>query len=139
MYYKRFADKMIAERLKSAGAVLLRGPKGCGKTETALQIAKSTVLMDTDVTVPYAMEVDPERILVGDAPRLIDEWQEYPLIWNYVKREVDKRKLDGQFILTGSSNARSKSKTKNKEIHLHSCAVRISTIDMRPMSLFERS
>ena len=138
MYYKRFADKMIAERLKSAGAVLLRGPKGCGKTETALQIAKSTVLMDTDVTVPYAMEVDPGRILVGDAPRLIDEWQEYPLIWNYVKREVDKRKQDGQFILTGSSTARSKSKTKDKEIRLHSGAARISTIDMRPMSLFER-
>lgn len=138
MYYKRFADNMLIERLNGAGAVLIRGPKGCGKTETASQVAKSTVLMDTDVSVPYAMELDPGRLLVGAVPRLIDEWQEYPHIWNYVKREVDTRKLAGQFILTGSSTVLSKNKTKDKNIRLHSGSARVSIIDMRPMSLYER-
>jgi MoxR-like ATPase len=86
MYYKRFIDTMLLERLQGEGAVLIRGPKGCGKTKSALRVAKSSVFMDTDVTVPFAMEIDPKRLLVGNTPRLIDKWQEYPLMWNYVKR-----------------------------------------------------
>lgn len=131
MYLTRFADSMLQDKLRSAGAVLIRGPKGCGKTETAMQKAKSIARMDIDEAVRIRMEIDPKLVLEGEVPRLIDEWQEHPLIWNYVRHEVDTRKQKGQFILTGSSSVRDQAR-------LHSGAGRFSVLTMRPMSLFER-
>jgi len=131
-YYKRIADKLLAERLQSAGAVLIEGTKGCGKTETAMQVSASVVRFDADEQVRIKMEIDPKTVLIGDTPRLLDEWQEYPQIWNYIKHEVDERKQKGQFILTGSATPDDKAKR-------HSGAGRFSTIKMRPMSLFEKS
>jgi predicted AAA+ superfamily ATPase len=130
-YLKRFADKTLQNRLRGAGAVLIQGAKGCGKTETAVQIAKSVVRLDVDDDIRIRMELDPKSALAGPVPRLIDEWQEYPQIWNYIRREVDDRKTKGQFILTGSANPEERTR-------LHSGAGRFSIIKMRPMSLFER-
>jgi len=132
IYLKRFADKTLENRLNSFGAVLIKGAKGCGKTETAIRIAKSAVRLDVDDDVRIRMELDPKSVLAGSVPRLIDEWQEYPHIWNYVRREVDDRKKKGQFILTGSANP-------EEQARLHSGAGRFSVLRMRPMSLFERS
>jgi uncharacterized protein len=130
-YRKRFADTALAERLRSAGAILIEGTKGCGKTETATQIANSVVRFDADEQVKIRMELDPESVLAGAVPRLLDEWQEYPQIWNYVRRALDERKRKGQFILTGSA-------TPDDRVKRHSGAGRFSVIKMRPMSLFER-
>jgi len=130
-YRKRFADIILQNRLKEAGAVLIQGPKSCGKTETAIQTANSLVRLDTDLDMRTLMEIDPKSVLKGSAPRLIDEWQEFPQIWNFVRREVDDRKKRGQFILTGSA-------TPNERARLHSGAGRFSVIKMRPMSLYER-
>ena len=130
-YLKRFADTILKNRLRDSGAVLVQGAKGSGKTETALQIAKSSVRLDVDNDVRIRMELSPRSVLAGKVPRLIDEWQEYPLIWNYIRREVDDRKKKGQFILTGSANP-------EERVRLHSGAGRFSIIKMRPMSLFER-
>jgi predicted AAA+ superfamily ATPase len=130
-YKKRFTDQALAERLKSSGAVLIEGTKGCGKTETATQIATSVVRFDADQQVKIKMEIDPRSVLLGAAPCVLDEWQEYPQIWNYVRREVDERKQKGQFILTGSATPDDKAKR-------HSGVGRFSTIKMRPMSFFEK-
>jgi len=130
-YYKRFADKLLAERLQSSGAVLIEGTKGCGKTETAKQQSASDVRFDADEQVRIKMEIDPKIVLVGKTPRLLDEWQEYPQIWNYVRREVDERKRKGQFILTGSATPDDKAKR-------HSGVGRFSVLKMRTMSLFEK-
>jgi len=131
LYHNRFADKILDERLKSSGAVLIEGAKGCGKTETAKQIASSIVRLDADEQVRIKMEIDPKTVLAGKTPRLLDEWQEYPELWNYVRHEVDDSKQKGQFILTGSA-------TPDDTIRRHSGAGRFSVIKMRPMSLFER-
>jgi predicted AAA+ superfamily ATPase len=131
-YFKRFTDTDLKKRLKSSGAVLIQGAKGCGKTETAIQIAKSTARMDVDEDIRIRMDLDPRLVLEGAVPRLIDEWQEYPQIWNYIRREVDDRKKKGQFILTGSANPEERAR-------LHSGAGRFSVIRMRPMSLFEKN
>lgn len=130
-YHKRFNDNALAERLQSSGAVLIEGVRGCGKTETAKQIAASVVRFDADEQVRIKMEIDPGSVLIGAVPRLLDEWQEYPQIWNYVRREVDDRKQKGQFILTGSA-------TPDDNVRRHSGAGRFSIIKMRPMSLFEK-
>jgi len=131
-YIKRFTDKALQNRLKESGAILITGPKSCGKTETAKQAAKSFVRMDTDDDIKAIMEFAPKSMLDGAVPRLIDEWQEYPQIWNYVRREVDDRKKKGQFILTGSANPVERAR-------LHSGAGRFSIIKMRPMSMFEKT
>jgi len=131
-YIKRFNDKTLQNRLKESGAVLITGPKSCGKTETAIQAAKSIVRMDTDDDIRAIMEVSPKLALEGAVPRLIDEWQEYPQLWNYIRREVDDRKKKGQFILTGSANPEERAR-------LHSGAGRFSVIKMRPMSMFEKN
>jgi len=130
-YFKRFTDKVLQNRLKESGAILITGPKSCGKTETAIQAAKSFVRMDTDVEMRSLMEINPKAALIGSVPRLIDEWQEFPQIWNYIRREVDDRKKKGLFILTGSANPEERTR-------LHSGAGRFSVIKMRPMSLFEK-
>jgi predicted AAA+ superfamily ATPase len=131
MYLKRLADKTLQDRLRGSGAVLIQGAKGCGKTETAVQIAKSIARFDVDDNIRMRMELNPKSALAGPVPRLIDEWQEYPQIWNYIRRAVDDRKKKGQFILTGSANP-------EERVRLHSGAGRFSILKMRPMSLYER-
>jgi len=130
-YYKRFADKLLTERLQSSGAVLIEGAKGCGKTETATQQAAGVVRFDADEQVKVKMEIDPKIVLAGKTPLLLDEWQDYPQIWNYVRREVDERKKKGQFILTGSATPDDKAKR-------HSGVGRFSVMRMRTMSMYEK-
>jgi len=89
-YKKRFADDTLRDRLAGAGAVLIEGAKGCGKTETAVQVAKSVARFDTDEEIKLKLEIDPKSTLSGLAPRLVDEWQEYPGIWNYMFHPLRK-------------------------------------------------
>ena len=126
-YRERLTDKELLEKLDSGGALLIRGMKACGKTESARQYSSSVLAMDRDSQVPLLMTTAPERLLLGATPRLIDEWQEYPKIWNYVRHEVDDRKKSAQFILTGSANP-------EESIKMHSGAGRFTTLDMRTMS-----
>lgn len=111
-YINRIIERDFSDKLLASGAVLIKGPKSCGKTETAKQFAKSFVGMDRDPQVPVIMGTNPLLLLNGDTPRLIDEWQVYPEIWNYIRHEVDDRKVKGQFILTGSSHP-------NEHVKLH--------------------
>ena len=130
MYYPRIADKELADRLESAGIVVIEGPKACGKTAMARQVAQSEVLLDVDENVRRAMAVDPALALTGEMPRLIDEWQVEPAIWNHVRRMVDQRQGAGQFILTGSA-------VPADDITRHTGAGRISRLRLRTMSLVE--
>jgi predicted AAA+ superfamily ATPase len=114
--------------LSAVGAVVIEGPRACGKTATARQIAASEVLLDVDSNARAAIEVDPALVLDGPTPRLLDEWQIEPAIWNHVRRAIDDRSGPGQFILTGSA-------VPPDDITRHTGAGRISR--MRPMSLFE--
>lgn len=130
LYTPRVADDELRERLESSGAVLIEGPKACGKTETARQAAASEVLLDVDERARGAAALDPSLILAGDTPRLIDEWQVEPRVWNHVRRAVDDRREPGQFILAGSA-------VPADDATRHSGAGRFSRLRMRPMSLFE--
>lgn len=112
------------------GFVLIEGPKACGKTETARQVAASEVQLDRDENARMLAEADPELLLQGDTPRLIDEWQREPAIWNVIRHVVDDRGDPGQFILTGSS-------VPPDEETRHSGAGRLARLEMRPMSLIE--
>jgi len=103
-YIRRLIEDDLQNKLLASGALLIKGPKSCGKTETAKQYANSVLNMDRDPQVPGLMATKPQLLLEGRSPRLIDEWQEQPEIWNYVRHEVDERKVKGQFILTGSAN-----------------------------------
>lgn len=132
-YLSRTADTMLRDLLDAFGAVLIEGPKWCGKTTTAEQSAKSSIQMqDTDMREEYLATAmsKPSLLLQGETPRLIDEWQEAPVLWDAVRTMVDKRGEPGQFILTGS-NAVDKS-----QIH-HSGNGRIARMTMLPMSLWE--
>jgi len=132
-YLKRTADVVLEERLEAFGAILIEGPKWCGKTTTAEQYAKSVIkLQDPDMRDEYlaTAEAKPSLLLKGATPRLIDEWQDAPVLWDTVRTMVDNRQEQGQFILTGS-NAVDKSKI------LHSGNSRISKMQMIPMSLWE--
>jgi len=129
-YLKRVVDAELKERLMSAGAVVIEGPKACGKTETALQLAGSSVFLDLDSAARTSVDIDPRLPLSGLTPRLIDEWQMAPAVWNGVRREVDARKAPGQFILTGSA-------TPADDQTRHTGAGRFAHLRMRPMSLFE--
>ena len=102
-YLRRIVDAELRARLAAAGAVVIEGPKACGKTETARQAAASSVLLDIDENARRAAAVDPPLVLEGPVPRLIDEWQVEPGLWNHVRRTVDARDQPGQFVLTGSS------------------------------------
>lgn len=126
-YIKRLIEEELVEKLAASGALLIKGPKSCGKTATAKQYTKSVLEMDRDPQVPVMMGTNPKLLLTGNTPRLIDEWQEQPEIWNYVRHEVDDRKLKGQFILTGSANPADNAK-------LHSGAGRFTVIQMNTMS-----
>ena len=90
-YIPRFADAELTSRLRATGAVLVEGPRGCGKTQTALQVAKSAVRLDRDQAARRAGDLNPALLLDGERPRLIDEWQLEPAIWNHVRRAVDDR------------------------------------------------
>lgn len=129
-YVPRITDGQLTERLGSVGAVLIEGPKACGKTRTASQLAKTVIRMDQDATARAMVKLDPRALFEGKPPILFDEWQLEPEVWNRVRREVDDRAARGQFILTGSA-------TPREDVKRHSGAGRIGTIQMRPMSLYE--
>ena len=132
-YFYRTADTVLKERLEAFGAVLIEGPKWCGKTTTAEQVAKSVIkLQDTDMRDEYLTTAasKPSLLLQGETPRLIDEWQDAPVIWDAVRTLVDKRNIPGQFILTGSNAV-------DKKSILHSGTGRITRMKMLPMSLWE--
>ncbi len=129
-YSPRIADGELESRLQRIGAVLIEGPKACGKTETARQLAASEVRLDVDAGARAALAVEPELVLAGEAPRLIDEWQVEPEVWNLVRRAVDDSGELGRFILTGSA-------VPADEVTRHSGAGRFSRLRMRPMSLVE--
>lgn len=126
-YIERISDAELKRKLNASGALLIRGMKACGKTQSAKQLASSMISFDQDEQVPLLMETAPQRLLIGGVPRLIDEWQEYPKIWNYVRHEVDQRNKTAQFILTGSSNP-------EETLKMHSGAGRFTVLDMRTMS-----
>ena len=126
-YHKRITDIELQRKLFSSGAVLVRGAKACGKTESAKQIAASILSVDRDEQVTAMLKTAPKRLLLGETPRLIDEWQVQPKLWDYIRHEIDDRKQTAQFILTGSANPEESAK-------MHSGAGRFTTLDMRTMS-----
>lgn len=134
VYKKRIADDMLRLKLEALGAVLIEGPKACGKTTTAEQQAKSIVYMD-DIEKKeqyrWLVENNIHKILEGNTPRLIDEWQTAPQLWDAIRFTVDHRDEDGQFILTGSAVPIDSDKIE------HSGAGRFARLKMRPMSLWE--
>lgn len=133
-YKARVADDILAEKLDAMGAVLVEGPKYCGKTTLARQQAKSMLYMadpDTRSQNIIMAQTNVGRLLAGNAPRLIDEWQLAPQLWDAVRNEIDRRNSDGQFILTGSSVP-----VDTKDI-FHSGAGRMSWLKLRTMSLWE--
>lgn len=130
VYLPRVADDELRARLASAGAVVIEGSKATGKTETARRMASSTVFLDVDENARRAAAVDPTLVLEGAAPRLIDEWQVAPGLWNHVRRAVDEGGDAGQFILTGSS-------VPADDVDRHTGTGRFSFLRMRPMSMFE--
>jgi hypothetical protein len=130
MYYERLIEEQIALKLKTSGAVVVAGPKFCGKTTTCMLYQKSFVKLNTKQAIAMA-RMNPKAVLVGENPRLIDEWQKAPDIWNQVKDELDFNYEFGKYILTGSSTPADKT-----EVH-HSGAGRITPLKMRPMTLWE--
>lgn len=132
-YLKRIADNQLKLRLEAFGAVQIKGPKWCGKTTTAEMQAKSVIKMqDPDTREGYlaAARTKPSLLLKGETPKLIDEWQVAPVLWDAVRHAVDERRLKGQFILTGST-------VIDDEEIMHTGTGRISTMSMYPMSLYE--
>lgn len=133
-YKKRIADQILADKLEAMGAVLIEGPKYCGKTTLASQQAKSILYMadpDTKNQNLAMAQTNIKRLLQGDTPRLIDEWQLAPQFWDAVRNEVDKRDEDGQFMLTGSAVP-----PRQDEI-FHSGTGRMAWVKLRTMSLWE--
>lgn len=133
-YKKRIADEILEKKLKGKGAVLIEGPKWCGKTTTAERISNSILYMANPVDKEQnitLVDINPSLLLTGDTPRLIDEWQIAPKLWDAIRFEVDHRGEEGQFILTGSSVPADMSEVT------HTGTGRFSFLTMRPMSLFE--
>ena len=133
-YKQRIVDRLLARKLAGKGAVLIEGPKWCGKTTTARQQAKSMLdLGDSEILKQsqQMMEVSPKTLLQGETPRLIDEWQTMPLLWDSIRSEVDRRGTFSQFILTGSSVL------PQADEMTHSGTGRFARVKMRPMSLIE--
>lgn len=133
-YKKRIADELLQRKLKGKGAVLIQGPKWCGKTTTAEQIANSVLYManpeNKEQNITLA-DLNPKLLLDGDSPKLIDEWQIAPKLWDAIRFEVDHRKEEGQFILTGSAVPADMSQV------MHTGTGRFSWLTMRPMTLYE--
>lgn len=130
MYYQRLVEKEIERKLQTSGAVVVAGPKFCGKTTTCMLYQKSFAKLNTQQTIAMA-RMDPKGVLQGDKPRLIDEWQKAPDIWNQVKDDLDFDYQFGKYILTGSSTP------ADKTIVHHSGAGRITPVRMGTMSLWE--
>lgn len=133
-YKKRIADEILKRKLEGKGAVLIEGPKWCGKTTTAEQVASSILYMDDPEKKEQNInmsEINPKRLLKGDVPRLIDEWQIAPKLWDAIRFEVDHRDELGQFVLTGSAVP-----GDTKEV-THSGTGRFTWLMMRPMTLYE--
>lgn len=130
MYYRRLIEDLISLKLKSSGAVLVAGPKFCGKTTTCMLYQKSFVKLNTKQAIDLA-RMNPKAVLNGDKTRLIDEWQKVPDIWNQVKDDLDFDYQFGKYILTGSSTPAEKT-----DVH-HSGVGRITPLNMRPMTLWE--
>lgn len=132
IYYKRIADKLLDLKLRAFGAVNIVGPKWCGKTETAKQRAKSMIMFQKEPNkdgLIYTAKLNPMALLNGEKPRLIDEWQDAPELWDAVRTYCDENHGQGHFILTGSTSKIEETK--------HTGTGRISTLKMYPMSLFE--
>ena len=129
-YLPRIVDEELEERLEATGAVVIEGPKTCGKTATARNLAASEVRLDVDRNARRMVGISPGTVLSGDTPRLIDEWQIEPDIWNHVRRAVDDRGAPGQFILTGSA-------VPADDVTRHTGAGRLTRLRMRTLSLFE--
>lgn len=133
-YRNRIADTILKRKLEGKGAVVIEGPKWCGKTTTAEQIAKSVLYMDDPANKAQNItisETNPKQLLRGETPRLIDEWQIAPKLWDTIRFEVDHRGELGQFVLTGSAVP-----ADTHEI-THSGTGRFTWLMMRPMSLYE--
>lgn len=138
-YKSRIADEMLSRLLRSSGAVLIQGPKWCGKSTTALQVAKSKVMMALPEVLRESKrlaETDMPTLLNGETPRLFDEWQAIPDLWDSIRYEVDVRQQRGQFILTGSTVPYKENDDLEKRIN-HSGTGRYARLRMRPMSLWE--
>ena len=132
-YMPRIADKILKRKLEYMGGVLIEGCKWCGKSTTAKQISKSYIeFQDPDKKIQYdkISTTKPSLFLDGEKPRLFDEWQMYPVIWDSIRTDVDRTGLKGQYILTGSARPR-----ENKV--MHTGTGRITKLLMRPMSLYE--
>ena len=132
-YFPGFIDTTVTDYLSAFGAVVIEGPKWCGKTWTSAQHCNSEFFLgdpDGNFQNKHLAEMSPRTVLTGSTPRLLDEWQEVPRLWDAVRAEIDVRNAKGQFILTGSA-------TPNRKVILHSGAGRIGRLRMRPMSLFE--
>ena len=139
-YLRRIADDELSLRLGAFGAVQIKGPKWCGKTTTAEQQAKSEVkLQDPDKRDGYlaTIRTKPSIILKGETPRLIDEWQDAPVLWDAVRSAVDQRQLKGQFILTGSTVIKEDKDAPEEQQRMHTGTGRITSMMMYPMSLYE--
>lgn len=140
-YLSRIADEQLALRLEAFGAVQIKGPKWCGKTTTAERQARSVIkLQDPDRRDGYlaTARTKPSILLKGKTPRLIDEWQDCPILWDAVRNVVDERRLKGQFILTGSTVVKDRNKNMPEEQkRMHTGTGRIATMTMYPMSLYE--
>ncbi|MCL2891051.1 MAG: DUF4143 domain-containing protein [Methanomassiliicoccaceae archaeon] len=129
IYRPRVIDPMIGRLLKTFGGVLITGPKWCGKSWTGVHHSRSSISIQNEDTAEYAV-LNPERTLEGESPRLIDEWQEVPKLWDYARGIIDSSVSKGRFIFTGSSMPSDKST-------MHSGTGRFVPVKMRPMSLFE--
>ncbi len=130
-YCDRIAEKIAARMLRTARALLIEGPKGCGKTWLAKRFARSEALLEQDPAAFALAQAEPHRILNGATPRLIDEWQRVPALWGAIRGACDERAAAGQFILTGSA-------TPSDDLTRHSGALRIQRLALRTMSLAER-
>ena len=132
-YYRRVCDQILLNKLEAKGAVLIKGAKWCGKTTTAVNVAKSVIYMEDPERKRQYLEmadVSPSRLLQGEVPHLIDEWQDFPTLWDAVRVACDRRQKPSQFILTGSAVA-------DTDEAAHTGTGRIAGLTMYPMSLYE--
>lgn len=129
-YLTRVADSILLDYLEVFGGVLVEGPRECGKTSTSLQHARSSVRLDESPQLQELVHLDPSAILRGESPRLIDEWQLAPTLWNVARHEIDNRQARGQFILSGSASP-------DDDTTRHSGAARFGRLRMRTMALAE--
>lgn len=129
-YRKRITDQILIESLQNFGGILLEGPRAVGKTTTGLQLSNSNVRLDSDPQFADFAQLAPSSVLDGAPPRLVDEWQLAPALWNAARHEIDARQQPGQFIFSGSARPAD-------DVTRHSGAGRFQRVVMRPMSLCE--